>query len=204
MSPAKTCSEIFTAPLHLIEVLAATTTASTRCAGLGTSLSPILRPVRGLDSRVRLSRGLLLRGPGFGKRFGARHLARPGPSEVTAPTSAPQDGVSSGAVAGTTMLCILSTRSSGDLARELKEGPGGRGWASPTPACKRRADQGGGVIFHVAFRGSVRAWRSHSGLAQRSAATPAAAAARTPTVVDVAASIGATGFGVGAFVYSLP
>ena len=146
MSPAKTCSEIFTAPLHLIEVLAATTTASTRCAGLGTSLSPILRPVWGLDSRVRLSRGPLLRGPGpgFGKRFGARHLARPqpGPSEVTAPTSAPQDGVSSGAVAGTTTLCIISTRSSGDLARELKEDPRA-GVGGPTPACKRRADQGG-------------------------------------------------------------
>ena len=71
MSPAKTCSEMFTAPLCLIEVLAV--------------------------------------------------------------TSAPQDGVSSafrpeslaysGAVAGTTLLCILSTISSGDLARELKEGP---------------------------------------------------------------------------------
>ena len=32
-----------------------------------------------------------------------------------APTSAPQDGVSSGAIAGTIPFCIISTRSSGDL-----------------------------------------------------------------------------------------
>ena len=57
-------------------------------------------------------------GPGFGKWFGARPAKWP-----AAPTSAPQDGVSSGAVAGTTLLCILSTKSSGDLARELKEDP---------------------------------------------------------------------------------
>ena len=60
MSPAKTCSEMFTAPLCLIEVLAV--------------------------------------------------------------TSAPQDGVSSGAVLAT-LFCILSTISSGDLAKELKEDP---------------------------------------------------------------------------------
>ena len=57
-------------------------------------------------------------GPGFGKWFGARLAAK-----WPVPTSAPQDGVSSGAIAGTTTLYIISTRSSGDLARELKEGP---------------------------------------------------------------------------------
>ena len=40
-------------------------------------------------------------------------------------------------------VCILSTRSSGDLARELKE-DANAGVGGPTPACKRRADQGGG------------------------------------------------------------
>ena len=45
------------------------------------------------------------------------------------------------------MLCILSTRSSGDLARELKEDPRRAGVGGPTPACKRRADQGGGCEF---------------------------------------------------------
>ena len=79
-----------------------------------------------------------------------------------------------------------------------------RGWAVLLQPARGELIREGGVNFHAAFRGSVRAWRSHSGLAQRSAATPAALAARTPTVVDVAASIGATGFGVGAFVYSLP
>ena len=131
-------------------------------------------------------------GPGFGKRFGARHLARPqpGPSEVTAPTSAPQDGVSSGAVAGTTTLCIISTRSSGDLARELKEGPARADGAVLLQPARGELIREGGVNFHAAFRGSVRAWRSHSGLAQRSAApaASAASAARTPTVVAVAAS----------------
>ena len=143
MSPAKTCSEIFTASLHLIEVLAATTTASSaRCAGLGPSLSPILRPVWGLDSRVRLSRGPLLRGPRARVRKVVRSSA--GQRSGQAPTSAPQDGVSSGAIAGIIPFsgCIISTRSSGDLARELKEDPRA-GVGGPTPACKRRADQGG-------------------------------------------------------------
>ena len=79
-----------------------------------------------------------------------------------------------------------------------------RGWAVLLQPARGELIREGGVNFHAAFRGSVRAWRSHSGLAQRSAATPAAPAARTPTVVAAAASIGATGFGVGAFVYSLP
>ena len=207
MSPAKTCSEIFTASLHLIEVLAATTTtASARCAGLGPSLSPILRPVWGLDSRVRLSRGPLLRGP----RARVRKVVRSSTREVTraqrsdradvTASSAPQDGVSSGAVAGNPVLYSIDYIKWG-LSKGAQGGPA-RGGVLLQPA--RGELIKGGVNFYAAFRGSVRAWRSHSGLAQRSAATPAAAAARTPTVVAAAASIGATGFGVGAFVYSLP
>ena len=73
-----------------------------------------------------------------------------------------------------------------------------RGWAVLLQPARGELIREGGVNFHAAFRGSFPAWRPHSGLAQRSAAAPAAPAARKPTVVAAAASIGTVvGAGVG-------
>ena len=184
MSPAKTCSEIFTASLHLIEVLAATTTASARCAGLGPSSSPILRPVRGLDSRVRLSRGSLLRGP----RARVRKVVRSSASEVTsADFSATRRGLQvQGRLLGRSHpVHILPTKGNGDLARELLEDPRARVGRSRR---LQEAELDQGVNFPWRSSG-LRLLGRAPDFAQRSAAAAVAAAARTPTVVAAAASV---------------
>ena len=80
MSPAKTCSEIFTASLHLIEVLAATTTVLLRLVLRVDALDLVLARVQfydqsgvsTLESGFRGDHCFEGPGPGFGKWFGAR------------------------------------------------------------------------------------------------------------------------------------
>ena len=93
-------------------------------------------------------------------------------------------------------FCIISTRSSGDLVRELKEDPRGRGQSYCSLQEASWSD--GDVNFMWSSEALCEPGGPNSGLAQRSAAAPAAPAARKPTVVAAAASIGTVvGAGVG-------